>query len=247
VRTDCIHCIDCFEFLPTVPEGSVQTVIVDPPYNIGFNYGNGRSDDLLSAQDYLERMDLLIRHCERTLTSTGSLWFLSPERWADEIGVLLSKRMPRRNRIIWHETFAQYREDRFPNGHRHLFWHVKDERQTPFYAEALRVPSQRLRSGDSRAHGLRVPDDVWKISRLVGNCKERVNGHPCQLPERLLEKVILCSSQPGELILDPMAGAGSSLVVARRLGRKYLGCEKESRFAQLIESRLRQDYQKSLF
>ncbi len=247
MRTNSVYCEDCFTFLPSVRAGSVQTVFIDPPYNIGFNYGNGRADDLLPAESYLRRVDLLIRHCERTLTPTGSLWFLSPERWADEIGALLSGQMPRRNRIIWRETFNQYRRDRFPNGHRHLFWHVKEKRQSPFYTDAILVPSQRMLNGDPRANGPRVPDDVWDIARLTGNAKERVSGHPCQLPEKLLERIILCSSRPGELVLDPMAGAGSTLVVARRLGRKYLGCEKEQRFTQLIEKRLSQHFQTTLF
>ena len=242
-----IRCEDCFKFLPLVADRSVQTVFVDPPYNIGFDYGNGGADDRLPAESYLASMDLLIRHCERTLSPTGSLWFLCPERWADQIGAMLSARLPRRNRIIWRETFSQYRQDRFPNGHRHLFWHVKDAKLTPFYTDAIRVASQRMKNGDSRASGPRVPDDVWQIPRLTGNSAERVSGHPCQIPEALLERIVLCSSQPGELVLDPMAGAGSTLVVARRLGRRYLGCERDPKFAQLIEKRLEQDYQPNLF
>jgi DNA modification methylase len=181
------------------------------------------------------------------LTENGSLWVLAPERWADPIGTMLSESLPRRNRIIWRETFGQYHEHRFPSGHRHLFWHVKDERRTPFNAEGLRVPSRRMALGDKRAKGPRVPDDVWEIARLVGTARERLGSHPCQLPEELLRRVVLCSTDPGDLVLDPMAGTGTTLRVAQSLGRRYLGIEKQSPYVDLIRRRLRESYQTVLF
>jgi site-specific DNA-methyltransferase (adenine-specific) len=222
-------------------------VFVDPPYNIGLDYGSGKQEDQLSPAEYLEQMQSLIRESVRRLTPTGSLWFLCPERWADQIGTLLSESLPRRNRIIWRETFGQYREDRFPSGHRHLFWHVKDPERSPFHTEHIRVPSRRMEAGDKRASGPRVPDDVWNIPRLVGNARERIGEHPCQLPEELLERVILASTDDGDLTLDPMSGTGTTLRVAQRLGRRYLGIEKQPQYVSLIRDRLRQSFQKTLF
>ena len=98
-----------------------------------------------------------IQECVDRLTYTGSIWFLSPERWADEVGLMLKGLLPRRNRIIWRETFGQYRETVFPSGHRHLFWHVKDLKNSPFYTDEIRVVSQRMIDGDKRAAGPRVP------------------------------------------------------------------------------------------
>jgi DNA modification methylase len=82
--------------------------------------------------------------------------------------------------------------------------------------------------GDKRAAGPRVPDDVWQFPRLVGNANERIKGHPCQLPEVLLERVILSSTAPGDNLLDPMAGTGTTLRVAQRLGRRYVGIEEQA-------------------
>ncbi|MCH6587952.1 MAG: hypothetical protein IH805_06530, partial [Proteobacteria bacterium] len=172
------------------------------------------------------------------LTPTGSIWFLIPERWADQIGSMLSELLPRRNRVIWRETFGQYREDRFPPGHRHLLWHVMDAENSPFYTNDIRVESQRMKDGDRRAKGPRVPDDVWEFPRLVGNAGERIKGHPCQLPEVLLERIIRCSTQPGDVVLDPTAGTGTTLRVAQRLGRSYVGIEEQETFLSLIHGRL---------
>ena len=238
---------DCFELLPTLPKGQFQTVFLDPPYNIGVDYGNGSKADKLPPDKYLAQMKQLAELSVQQLTPTGSLWFLINEKWADNIGTMLSELLPRRNRIIWRETFGQYQEERFPSGHRHLFWHVKDADQTPFYTDDIRVESQRMRDGDKRAKGPRVPDDVWEFPRLVGNAAERINGHPCQLPEALLERIIRCSTKPGDMVLDPMAGTGTTLRVAQRLDRGYVAIEEREDFVQLINDRLDQAMQQQLF
>jgi site-specific DNA-methyltransferase (adenine-specific) len=230
-----------------IPSGVVSLAFVDPPYNFGVDYGPGKSADKLSPEEYLCRMEILIRQCVRCLTNDGCLWFLCPERWADDIGIMLSSHLPRRNRIIWRETFGQYRETSFPSGHRHLFYHVKDLKRSPFYIDTIRVPSQRMLAGDKRAAGPRVPDDVWEIPRLVGNAAERIAEHPCQLPEELLERIVLSASRPGDLVFDPNAGTGTTLRVAQRLGRRYLGIEKEQRFVTVINDRLRIPFQQGLF
>ncbi len=238
---------NCHDVLPRLAELSAQTVFIDPPYNIGVDYGSGGKQDLLEVDDYLARMQSLISESVRQLTANGSLWFLCPERWADHIGTMLSALLPRRNRIIWRETFGQYNESRFPSGHRHLFWHVKDLKRSPFHTDDIRVPSKRMEAGDKRAAGPRVPDDVWEIPRLVGNARERLGNHPCQLPEELLERVILASSKENDLVIDPMAGTGTTLRVAQRLGRRYLGIEEQSQYVDLIRHRLRQSYQQTMF
>ena len=237
----------CEEVLPALPEKFVDAVFVDPPYNIGVDYGDGAKSDQLPTDQYLDMIAHMIHESVKRLTERGSLWVLSPERWADEIGLMLREELPRRNRIIWRETFGQYGESRFPSGHRHLFWHVKDMQQAPFNTDDIRVPSQRMLTGDSRAKGPRVPDDVWEIPRLTGNAHERVEGHPCQLPEELLRRVILSSTNEHNLVMDPMAGTGTTLRVAQKLGRSYLGIEKQASFVDLIRNRLRQSYQTTMF
>ena len=94
---------------------------------------------------------------------------------------------------------------------------------------------------------MRVPDDVWELPRLVGNAGERIEGLPCQLPEALLERVIRCSTAGGDVILDPTAGTGTTLRVAQRLGRHYIGIEEQKDFVELIERRLGQPIQNELF
>lgn len=169
------------------------------------------------------------------------------EYLADAFGGMLSKLLPRRNRVIWRETFGQYHEHRFPGGHRHLFWHVKDPKLSPFHKDEIRIASKRMLAGDKRAVGPRVPDDVWEFPRLVGNAAERIGDHPCQLPEELLRRVVLSSTAIGDLVLDPMSGSATTARVAQVEGRRYIAIEREARFIEIIEARLSRDFQQRLF
>lgn len=101
------------------------------PHHFGLDYGSGTKEDSLEPDEYLAGIRSLIRESVRRLADTGSLWLLSPECWADQIGTLLSESLPRRNRIIWRETFGQYTEKRFPSGHRHLFWQCRTSPAAP--------------------------------------------------------------------------------------------------------------------
>ena len=167
---------DCFTVLPTIAAGSVDCLFIDPPYNIGVDYGSGSRADCLTPQEYLYQMEELARHAVERLTPTGSLWFLCPERWADDIGIMLSGLLPHRNRIIWRETFGQYRDTSFPSGHRHLFYHVMDDKHSPFFSEGIRVPSQRMLDGDKRAAGPRLPGQCVGDPTIGRQCNRAVGG-----------------------------------------------------------------------
>jgi site-specific DNA-methyltransferase (adenine-specific) len=115
------------------------------------------------------------------------------------------------------------------------------------YADARANPSGKLPDDTwylrpQEADGMLKPeDDTWYVSRLCGTFRERAQWHPCQLPEALLERVIKVSSNPGDLVFDPFTGSGSTLRVARRLGRHWLGCELSESYAQQALKRVMED------
>ena len=229
---------DCMEILHEMPGGIFKMIFIDPPYNQGVDYGRGRKGDLQEVDQYLKGLTWLVELCLPKLTHDGSLWFLIGEKHADQIGIILSHHLPRRSRIIWHETFGQYHEHAFPSNHRHLFWHVVDRKKSPFYKDDIRVPSKRMQMGDKRAAGPRIPGDVWTIPRLCGNAKERIAGHPCQLPMALVERAMLSCTQPGDFVLDPMAGTGTTLHVAKYHRRRYFGIERNEAYVDSARGRL---------
>lgn len=171
------------------------------------------------------------------------------------------KQLVFRNWIIWHYTFGQNCKAKFNRSHAHLFyavgsaacgkWSAGDPPFT-FNRPAIAIPSARQTTyGDARANPTgKLPDDTWYLrpqtaegtyfkpdedtwyqSRLCGTFKERAGWHPCQLPEALLERIIKVSSNAGDLVFDPFGGSGTTLAVARRLGRDWLGCELSEDYA----------------
>ncbi len=102
-----------------------------------------------------------------------------------------------------------------------------DRKLFTFNADAVREPSARqTKYKDKRANpNGRVPDDVWKVSRVCGTFGERIKGHGCHTPLEIAEKVIRACSIPGDVVLDPMAGTGTACVASKMLGRRFLGVE----------------------
>src|SRR5262249_60552198 len=142
--------------------------------------------------------------------------------------------------------------------HRHLFYSVKAPKRSTFNSLAIRVPSARQRVyADRRAdRDGRVPDDTWILRpqdlpegftpaedtwyfpRVCGTFKERAGWHGCHMPEQLLGRIIRVCSNPGDVVLDPFAGSGTTLVVAKKLGRRWLGFELSENYAAQSEARL---------
>jgi len=161
---------------------------------------------------------------------------------ADELGLHL------RNWVIWHYTFGQQTKDKFARAHTHIFYFVNDPQNYTFNAHSVRVPSDRqLLYADSRANPAgKMPDDVWdEFSRLCGTFKERVGWHPCQMPERLIGRIICASSKPGGRVLDPFMGSGTTAAAAIRFGRTYTGIDISESYAEKARQRLKEVVQES--
>jgi site-specific DNA-methyltransferase (adenine-specific) len=206
------------------------------------DYGDGTAADLLPADEYLAWCRAWMTACSRLLTPDGSWWVLICHEWEAEFGMLLKHHvgLTIRSWVTWYETFGKNCTNNFNRCSRRLFYCVKDPKQFVFNTEAVTRPSDRqTKYADKRAEpGGKLWDDVWQIPRLPGTATERIPGFPTQLPEALLEPIIGCSSDPGDLVLDPFSGSGTTGAVAIRLGRRYLGIEKIPHFAKLARLRL---------
>src|SRR5262249_3665012 len=129
---------------------------------------------------------------------------------------------------------------KFVPSHQMIHCFAVHPQQFIFNADAVRVPSARqLKYKDKRANPKgRIPGDVWTISRVCGTFRERVKGHGCQTPMQVAETIIRACSNPGDVVLDPMAGTGSIGVAARNLGRRFLGVELCEETAEKARGRL---------
>lgn len=221
--------------------GPARLIFTDPPYNIGIDYGDGEQADQLSDAAYMKWVRQWFALCWDCLTDDGSLWVMIGDEYAAEYAVeLKATGYTIRSWIKWYETFGVNCSNKFNRTSRHIFYAVKDPASFVFNHEPVTRPSDRqTKYGDSRAAiGGKIWDDVWQIPRLTGTCLERIPDFPTQLPLALVEPVVLCSSMPGDLVVDPFNGSGTTGVASVRNGRKYVGIEKSEAFADIASKRI---------
>ena len=255
---DAIHQGDCLDMLARLPDASVHLAFADPPFNIGYDYDT--YDDRRTADDYLAWSRRWIGGVQRVLRPDGTLWLAIGDEYAAELKVLATRELgfTCRSWVVWYYTFGVNCRSKFSRSHAHLFHLVKDPAAFTFNSDAIRVPSAReLVYGDKRANPRgRLPDDTWVLRpqdlpsgfgsdedtwyfpRVCGTFKERSGWHGCQMPEQLLGRIIRASSHPDDVVLDPFAGSGTTLAVAKKLGRRYIGCELSEAYAERIRTRL---------
>ncbi|MCK5000927.1 MAG: site-specific DNA-methyltransferase, partial [Anaerohalosphaera sp.] len=146
-----------------------------------------------------------------------------------------------RNWIIWHYTFGQQTKAKFARAHTHIFYFVKNKDSFTFNDTAVRVLSDRQKIyKDKRANPAgKLPDDVWnEFPRICGTFEERQGWHPCQMPESILARIIRASSNPGDLVLDPFSGSGTTPVTAAKLERRYSGIDISEEYVKETRKRL---------
>jgi len=247
---------DCIRLLPTLPQASVDLAFADPPFNIGYEYDT--YDDRRAKADYLAWSETWLQAVRRVLKPAGSFYVAIGDEYVAELKVRLDTLgLSLRNWIVWHYTFGVNCTRKFNRSHAHILYYVADPKHYTFNTDAVRVPSARQTTyADRRANPRgKLPDDTWVlrpqaderlfrpdsdtwyVARVCGTFKERID-HPCQMPEAVLERIVRVSSNPGDVVLDPFAGSGTTLAVAKRLGRRYLGVEFSPNYAEQIRRRL---------
>jgi DNA modification methylase len=249
---------DCVKGMNELPAGSIDLVFADPPFNIGYKYDV--YEDRKGAEDYLSWTRKWGQAVVRCLKPNGTFWLAIGDDFAAELKMIFQKDLGLvcRSWVIWYYTFGVNCKMKFSRSHTHLFHFVKDPKAFTFNADDIYVKSARqLVYADSRADSRgRLPDDTWVlrpqdlpnsfqpqddtwyVPRVCGTFSERAGFHGCQMPERLLERIIRVSSNVGEIILDPFAGSGTTLIVAKKLARRFIGFELSKNYARRIQERL---------
>jgi site-specific DNA-methyltransferase (adenine-specific) len=221
--------------------GPARLIFTDPPYNIGVDYGDGADADLMPHDAFVSWCEEWLSLCKECLTDDGSLWLMTCDEVAAESCLILKKLgFHVRNWIKWYETFGVNCTNKFNRTSRHIFYATVHARGFVWNADAVSRPSDRqAKYNDKRAAtGGKIWDDVWQIPRLSGTCEERIPGFPTQLPLQLVEPIVLCASDPGDLVVDPFNGSGTTGVASVRNGRRYIGIDKSQEFIDLATKRL---------
>jgi adenine-specific DNA-methyltransferase len=234
-----------------LPNGSMKLIVTSPPYNIGKAYER-RS----SLQRYVTAQEAAIAECVRLLHPSGSIcWQVGNHVQNGEIfplDIILYPILQRhglrlRNRIVWHFEHGLHCSKRLSGRHETILWFTKGDEYT-FNLDPIRVPSKYPnkkffkgpRRGQLSGNPLgKNPGDVWIFPNVKNNHVEKTI-HPCQFPVELVERLILSLTNPGDSVLDPYMGVGSSVIAAVKQGRAGYGCDIVRDYVQIARERLRQ-------
>jgi site-specific DNA-methyltransferase (adenine-specific) len=250
---------DSIALLNQSPQGWVDLVFADPPFNIGYRYKG--YNDKRETDDYLDFSRKWMTAVRHVLKPTGSFYLAIGDEYAADLCVIARRELGfnLRNWIIWHYTFGQQTVKKFAMSHTHILYFSMDPKEFTFNPDAVRVASARQTTyGDSRANPKgKLPDDVWYlrpqetngemfgtesdtwyVSRLCGTFSEREGWHGCQMPLAVLDRIIRASSNAGDLVLDPFNGSGTTIVSAALNGRRYIGIDQSAEYVEYAKKRL---------
>jgi len=244
-----VFCADSFELLPRLPDAFVDLLVVDPPYNLSKRYGQSSFARMGQPEyeDYTRRWLAAVRH---TLKPTATVYVCCDWRSSLVIGRVLEESLTLRNRITWQREKGRGAAANYKNAMEDIWFATADAKTYTFHADAVRLRRRVL--APYRAEGQpkdwqqtpqgrfrdTAPSNFWDDITVPYWSMPENTPHPAQKPEKLLAKLILASSDPGDLVLDPFGGVGSTAVAAQKLGRRFLLLEREPQYCALAQARL---------
>ena len=238
---------DCVEAMAALPGGSVDLVFADPPYNLQLKGDLHRPNNSLvdavdndwdqfeSFRQYDEFTRAWLTEARRVLKPDGAIWVIGSYHNIYRVGAILQDLgFWILNDVVWRKTnpMPNFRGKRFCNAHETLIWAARSEDAKPtFNYDALKELNE----------GLQMRSD-WVLPICSGAERLKTGdggkAHPTQKPEALLHRVLVGTTNPGDLVLDPFFGTGTTGAVAKRLGRHFIGCEREPDYAAVARDRI---------
>jgi adenine-specific DNA-methyltransferase len=237
---------DALEVLETLPDHSVDLIFADPPYNIGKQFGAFR-DAWKSDEAYAEWSQRWLDLCIKKLSLTGSLYVMASTQSMPYFDLHLRSRISVLSRIVWHyDSSGVQAKQYYGSLYEPILHAVVNRKNYTFNADAIRVEAKtgaKRKLIDYRKDvpmpysTTKVPGNVWYFPRVRYRMSE-YEEHPSQKPEALLERIIIASSNPGDLVLDPFSGTFTTSAVAQRLNRRSIGIEAERDYVAIGLRRL---------
>lgn len=237
------------DVIPFLPSAFIDLLILDPPYNLNRTFGEQtfkqRSDD--AYQQWVESWFIPLLRC---LKPTATIYFCGDWRSSAVIYEVLSAHLTIRNRITWEREKGRGAQSNWKNTSEDIWYATKSDQFT-FHVDAVKlkrrviapykdngVPKDWDYADDGEKYRLTFPSNLWTdISVPFWSMPENTD-HPTQKPEKLIAKLILASSNEGDVVFDPFLGSGTTSVVAKKLKRGYIGVEMDETYCCLAEKRL---------
>ncbi len=233
---------DCLSMLKQIKPQSIDLIFADPPYGLGKDFGVSK-DVWSNANEYLQWCKIWIDECMRILKPNGTMYFMSSTQYMPLLDSYVSEKYFVINRIIWtYDSSGVQAKNKFGSAYEPILMitHSKNSKYT-FNGEDILVEAKTgaqrnlidyRKTPPQPYNATKIPSNVWYFNRVRYKMAEYEN-HPTQKPEALLKRIILASSNNGEIVLDPFAGSFTSCKVALDLGRKTIGIENNEEFFKI--------------
>lgn len=246
-----LWCGDAIEWLKGIPDESIDLVFADPPYNIK----KAEWDTFESQSAYVDWSIEWIKEASRVLKPTGSLYVCGFSEILADLKLPSLKYFKGCRWLIWHYKNKANLSNDWGRSHESILHFRKSKKfalnvdsiRIPYGAHTLKYPSHPQATtsqyGNGKDHTWQPhpmgakPRDVLEIPVITNGMDERTT-HPTQKPEELMRKIILASSKPGDIVIDPFVGSGSTVVVAEQLNRKWMGCDMSKEYLAMTQARL---------
>lgn len=247
-ETTQIYWGDALEVLSEkIADYSIDLVFADPPYNIGKNF-SGFPDKWESEEAYAEWCYVWLKLCIRKLKPTGTLYVMCSTQGMPYLDRFLRKRLHILSRIVWHyDSSGVQARKYFGSLYEPILHCVKDRKNYTFNPDNILVEARTgakrklidyRKSTPQPYNSQKVPGNVWYFPRVRYRMPEYEN-HPSQKPEKLMERIVLASTNEGDSILDPFSGSFTTCAVAKRLGRRAIGIERQKEYVKVGLRRLK--------
>lgn len=220
-----------------LPNESVNLIVTDPPYNVGKDYGN--NSDKQSKEEYLKFSRDWLSEAHRLLKEDGTIYVCGGQQYSPHLFIIMEELgFVFNSWIVWHYTQGVGRTRGYSSRHDDILMFTKSKKYT-FNLDAIRIPQKSYRKVNNMRGA--NPSNVWVLPHIHYSEESRTE-HPTQKPHAIFERMILSSSNEGDIVLDPFCGSGSSLVVSMKTNRKFIGMELEEKYVMLSRSELEKDY-----
>lgn len=230
------------EILKDIKSNSVDLIFADPPYNIGKNFGNN-NDSWENVDSYIAWCKIWIDECMRILKSTGTMYFMTATQHMAYLDIYVSQKYNVLSRIVWTYDSSGVQSKRIYGSLYEPILMINKSKDCPYTFNNKDI-MVKAKTGATRKlvdyrkdppqpyNNEKVPGNVWNYSRVRFKMTEYEN-HPTQKPESLLERIILASSNRGDIVLDPFSGSFTTSAVAVRLGRKAVGIDLNEEYFRI--------------